>query len=196
MSRKSLLLCRLVPKNEPSQVGPKGLSWKQVLTRMEEAATSMEALIQHINKIKDTLPLLKLNITNVLLSTDDEDYAARPWIPRDCPVRNGVPLETQGDGNCLLHAFSRQLFEYTSVERVAELRVRLVIEGVTNRDWYLSHKKLTLGMTVAEMQSPAQTTYALMSGAYDYQNSAEDVGLIYNRMMVNYTQAGIVSLYP
>ena len=155
---------------------------------------SMEELIRWANEVH--LPPLKPNITNVRLKTDRKDHSAAQWIPSDCPVRNPFPIDSPGDGSCFLHSLSRVAFGYTSPARVAELRIRIVVEAIINRDWYLKHENIALGMAVEEVKSPVTELYADLSGAYNEQNTLEDMALIYNNIVFNYRLPTTVIICP
>ena len=69
------------------------------------------------------------------------DYVAQLEIPSAFRHLNAV--KTKADGNCFCHAMSSAL--YGTEEHHAEIRARIVIEGVINRDKYTNDTLLSRG---------------------------------------------------
>ena len=111
-------------------------------------------------------------------------------------MRNPYPLETKGDGNCLLWAAARCIFGYATQEQVAELRVRVVCHAILEKDWYLQHKNLGIGMCHPTVDSPISELYASMGGEYDGSYKLpQDLEKIYETMIFNYRRPGVVCFY-
>lgn len=74
------------------------------------------------------------------------DRSAQHLIPSDSPVDSTVsfPVRTSGIGNCFPAALSRIVFG--NEDHQLEMRVRLVYEGVSNIDVYLSNSYLGRGI--------------------------------------------------
>lgn len=161
------------------------------------STNSFEELLQCVHSCAATLPRIDLNITNVRLTTDYRDPQSMNIIPWDILVRNPFPIDTFGDGRCFLFAAARLLWGYADQMRVEELRVRLVIEGVLNREWYLKHENLAIGLRKEDpLSMSVPDTYALMSGAYDDNNQLDDVPVIYNNMVFKYREKFEVRIVP
>ena len=159
--------------------------WMVMLVEMG-SFTEPESLIAWAYAAAITLPALKSNLCNVRLQSDVVDKRARLIIPQDCAVRNPFPIDTPGDGRCFLFAAARLIFGYADEMRVAELRVRIVIEGIKNKHEYLDHDFLARGMMGPDLMTPIPETYAALSGYYDEANNMGDLSLIYNNMLWNY----------
>lgn len=97
-------------------------------------------------------------------------------------------LETKGDGRCFLFAAARCLFgphQAESEMRVAELRVRLVVEGLVNKDFYLDHYSLGIGLKEYSSSSTVPEMYATFSGVEEGLDTS-DVALVYYNTMFKY----------
>ena len=89
---------------------------------------------------------------------------------------------TVGDGNCLPRSLSRLMF---GVEhRHAEVRVRLTVEGALNRNRYLNNYYLRSGLG-RDTQYTLCELYTSLCGAYDHQNTPDDLTRIYNGDVYN-----------
>ena len=151
--------------------------------------TTPEDLIAWCYKKSKYLPAVERNITNVRLHTDVVDKRARLILPHDTLVNNAFPIDTRGDGRCFLFAVSRLLFGYADEARVAELRVRIVIEGFVRKHEFMDHAFLARGMAGTDLLTSIPETLAELSGYYDDQNTMNDVSLIYNNMLWNYRRS-------
>jgi hypothetical protein len=168
-----------------------------------ESTHTFEELLDWCRRLQPDLPQIKLNITNVRLKTDERDEVALLWVPKDCPIRNPYPIHTIGDGSCFINAAVRQIFgvpcgrqgngRLLNFHLAAELKVRLVIEGVINKKRYLDYNYLALGMREESIPTSVTTMYVLMSGVYDDENTLTDFPSLYNRMMFNYSRRNQVS---
>ena len=87
----------------------------------------------------------------VLLNWDPEDLQSRPFIPLErVNLVNPFAIRTAPDGSCFCHAASRLAFG--NQNHAAEMRVRLIIEMVTNIHELLSHAYLKRGLENHQMQ--------------------------------------------
>ena len=159
--------------------------WVSMLTEMG-SLTTPEELISWVYSRAPKLPRIEGNLTNVRLDTDVRDGRAMRIVPKDVLVRNPFPIVTHGDGRCFLFSASRLAFGYADNIRVAELRIRIIIDGFINKHEYISHSFLARGMSGPDLMSSLPETLAELSGYYDEQNTMKDVALIYNNMLWNY----------
>ena len=176
-----------VPIPDPDQ------KWVSMMVEMGSFITP-ETLVAWAYAAAVELPRLHTNITNVRLDTDPLDERGQRMIPKDVAVRNPFAIDTPGDGRCFLFAASRLIFGYADEARVAELRVRLVIEGFKNKHEYLDHDCLARGMAGPDLMTPIPESLALLSGYYDSDNTMGDIALIFNNMLWNYRRPHEVKL--
>jgi hypothetical protein len=115
---------------------------------------------------------------NVRLGIDKLDRnALGQWPGGDGLVEYPFPIATKGDGNCLPRAMSRCLFG--TEERYTEVRVRLTVEGVINRQHYSDNFYLRNGLS-RDSYYDIFSLYVQMGGAYNEENRHQDTTLIYN----------------
>jgi hypothetical protein len=69
-------------------------------------------------------------------------------------------------------------------DRHAEVRVRLTVEGALNRNRYLNNYYLRSGLG-RDTQYTICELYTSLCGAYDYQNTPDDLTRIYNGDVYN-----------
>lgn len=93
---------------------------------------------------------------------DSIDTIATTEMPQDRPL-GLVPLKIYGDGNCLVRAVSKAIFG--SQVHYADLRLRMVVEGVKNRHKYFENDYLRKGCS----KEYGKTSMALVIAQY-YDN--------------------------
>ena len=98
---------------------------------------SFDQLRKYVDGIGD-LPALPKNFRGLRqMSGDKRDFLAYESIPSDVGVAKQelFPVVTSGKGSCFYYALSRLV--YGDEKHVAEMRVRVVVEGIRNMDLYL-----------------------------------------------------------
>jgi hypothetical protein len=145
-----------------------GLLFDTLAARLR-STTSFGHLEVVCKDIEPTLPPLYMdNFSNVRFDRDAPDTLAKILTPSDCGIKEPYCVRTSPDGSCFLHAASRMIFGHE--RRDTELRVRLVVEGVCNKERYLDETFLRIGAEDIDISSIAQdvvSVYALLCGQYD-----------------------------
>ena len=114
---------------------PEVVLWPSILSALENCQQEDE-LINLCKEIKLRLPPMKPRaIATFSRAEDNIDRVAQKEIPVDGPTML-IAVQTYGDGNCLCRALSRAFFNVDSHH--VEIRARLVVEGVLNKDQYVS----------------------------------------------------------
>ena len=72
-----------------------------------------------------------------------EDLAAKRQCPQVPSLNNPFTAQSSGNGNCFFNVMS--LLAYGNEDHALEMRIRVVIEGVKNREKYLDENKLSQG---------------------------------------------------
>ena len=101
--------------------------------------------------------------TSYCPSLDKIDNVAQKDIPSDGPVHLRA-ITTIGDGNCLCRALSKAFYNDDSYH--LELRARIVIEGIINKDKYLSDDCLERGASVLHNNADLPTVFTTFSEFY------------------------------
>ena len=96
-------------------------------------------------------------------AADSIDTVAQHKIPSDGP-RHLTAVATKGDGNCLCRAVCKGYFNDDS--KHVELRVRIVMEGVLNKEKYLSDEFLQRGATCIHSNANLPTVFTTFSEYY------------------------------
>ena len=142
---------------------PDCVLWPTILSAFD-SCTDFNQLVEKVNKLKDKLPPMKEHKTAVYCpSTDTIDRIAQEDIPADGPIHLKA-IVTQGDGNCLCRAASKGQYN-TDIHHI-ELRVCILIEGVTNIDFYLSDECLERGATFIHKNANLPTVFTTFSEFY------------------------------
>ena len=136
--------------------------WENILGCLERCSTDIElrdfAADVHIN-LKPLCPRKK-NI-HFRPDTDYIDTVATESIPEDAPS-NVHAIKILPDGNCLGRSISHGYIGNDSMH--LEMRARMVIEGILNKQYYLSHDFLTRG--ASRIEEPLPFVYAKYSDHY------------------------------
>lgn len=109
------------------------------------------------------LPPLTYRLQEYRSHSAEIDVCARRSMPPDVP-ENWVPIETIGDGNCCPRSICTAIFLDDS--RHYEMRLRLLIEGVTNKQLYLDNDYLCDGAALIHQNGTFPEQYAMFSGQY------------------------------
>lgn len=202
-----------------------GYDWEELVHQMETCSTVEHLVQWCDTIDPKMPPLDLGYISNIRLTHDVEFVDGRTQIPMDIQVRwhfnpnylsqmiavsrnittyffhfkvrNPFLITTQGDGRCFLMAAARLLFgPICNIERrTSELRVRLVVEGLRNKDHYLSHLDMGMGIANYTCESSVPEMYAAFSGVEEEGLDAADTPLVYYATMLNYrkkfAEAGI-----
>ena len=137
---------------------PESVFWHSIPSAMD-SCTEYSQLENIVLELKQIVPPLKPRNMDAKYSPpmDKIDMVAQSEIPPDGPVSLKV-VSTTGDGNCLPR----------SVRYVhhVELRARVVMEGVTNKDKYLSDDCLERGASFVHGNADLPTVFATFSEFY------------------------------
>ena len=158
---------------------PEEVLWPNILSALENCRQEDE-LIQLCKDIRQRLPPLKPRVTaQFSRDSDTIDRVAQSEIPLDGPTML-VAIRTLGDGNCLCRALSRAFFNDDSLH--IELRARMVVEGVLNKDKYTSDNCLERGASYIHNNADLPTVFATFSEYYTpgQKLSAEMIRNIYS----------------
>ena len=89
---------------------------------------------------------------NRILATDKIDRLAQSLVPADCPGGADVwPVAATGNGSCFFNTLSRLCFG--NEKHAIEMRVRIIIEAVRNKQRYLDNKYLSRGYVSPHAQN-------------------------------------------
>ena len=142
---------------------PESVFWPNILLALENCRCDDE-LLKLCQQIHGYLPSLKPRVNAEFVRGNDIiDRVAQSDIPVDGPEML-VAVKTIGDGNCLCRAISRGLYNQDSFH--VELRARIVVEGVLNRNLYLSDDCLERGATCIHKNADLPTVFATFSEYY------------------------------
>ena len=149
VSHENISVCELIRNDVPDSI-----YWHSILTSLESCNT-FEQLQKLANELKEQIPPLPPCLQSTYNPEEDDiDFVAQAEIPIDGPRLLGAIL-TLGDGNCLCRALSRAYFN--TDKRPLEIRVRIIIEGVTNMQSYISDDCLERGASCLHENSDLPT---------------------------------------
>lgn len=152
-----------------------------------ESARDYESLRSIVLRKISTLPPLELKMKRTMSRSDVIDAVGQKFFPRDGP-KSLVPIENEGDGNCLPRALGH-LFLSDQDDHV-EVRVRIVFEGVANSDLYVSDAYLSRGLPESSCKGVA-SSYCLYSGFANRRYLSEvDIMNIYKKEMLTVRRKG------
>ena len=132
-------------------------NWAAILKDMKKY-TTFNSLKQYISRT--WLPNVNPIIKYILEEDDIIDTIANGFYPRKDGLKGYMPVETCGDGNCGYRALAHVLL--SDERRHHEVRVRITFTAVLKEESFLSHEKLTRGVSVGSANRPA--AYAVYSG--------------------------------
>ena len=122
------------------------LFWKTVLAHWHDINSydELEKYITIVHRnVLTTLPKLPNFQGTTHRQTDIFDDTAYWDMPHDHGLANPFPIHTTGDGNCFPNTLSHLVFG--NEDHSEEMRVRLIIDAVLNKDHYLRSSTLEIG---------------------------------------------------
>ena len=162
---------------------PEEILWESYRSALEGCETYEELAIM-AEGIKNRMPKMRKRKRDVLFQPKYEhiDNRAMKNIPKDGP-QDVVAIWTLGDGNCLSRALSRSF--WGDPVRHTEVRTRIIIEGVLNKELYLTHEALTAGSQYVRRYETLPVTYSKYSDYYISGQVVTDdtVDYLYTREM-------------
>ena len=142
---------------------PDWILWQSILSSFE-ACTDNRELEKLASEMKQVLPAMKPRVhAEFKPGIDRIDNIAQKDIPPDGPVTFSA-VETLSDGNCLCRALSKAF--YNTDEMHVELRVRILIEAILNKNMYLSDDCLERGASYLHRNADLPTVFATFSEFY------------------------------
>ena len=142
---------------------PQHVIWRSILTALHEC-TDSNSLFELCEDLKREMPTLQPRVKAVFQKKVDRiDRVAQGEIPKDGPTML-TAVFTEGDGNCFTRSSSRGYFN-TDAKHL-ELRARIVVEGVLNKDLYLNNNYLERGATYIHGNAQLPTVFASFSEYY------------------------------
>ena len=165
-------------------------SWAEVLAAMKKTRSFSELEVVCTHLVLPPLPNgLKQKydeeFDTIHLLTWDLLQAAKISFPS-----NHAPIEIIADGNCLPHTLSKLIFGAECHH--IQVRVRLVRDGVLNREKYLSNANLTVGACTQIPTENLVQRYCLYSDCYETSRTLTQrtVGCIYDAEWFEYRKLG------
>ena len=142
---------------------PTTVFWLSILSAIENCRDE-EQLITLCKEVKQRMPpMQKKKNGEFSRDSDTIDRVAQAEIPLDGPLML-IAVHTIGDGNCLCRALSRAFFNEDSFHM--EIRARIVVEGVLNKQHYLSDDCLERGASYIHHNADLPTVFATFSEYY------------------------------
>ena len=139
---------------------PEDIFWESVMSTMEACKTYQDLHKVAID-LSAKMPDLRPFTGEIPFKVESEyiDAAATESLPADGP-KHVYAVKTTGDGNCLCRALSRAFYGDESMH--AELRARIVVEGIINMKKYLDQHHMEKGASLVredeEFLKPMQHT--------------------------------------
>ena len=110
---------------------------------MVQQCKTFHSLRRMISRIVHPTMLVPISNPVVRAERGDRiDEVAISELPDDAPP-DCVPIETAGDGNCCPRAFSKAVYGTGNYHK--EIRMRMLMEGVLNRNRYFDNEYLKIG---------------------------------------------------
>ena len=143
---------------------PESVLWHSILYALE-SCNDYNQLETIAIKLKDALPELKPRNESARYCpiSDKINKVAQSEIPPDGPVHLKA-ISTISDGNCYFKALNKSF--YNDDRHHVELRARTVLEGVINKDNYLSDNCLERGASCVHGNADLPTVFATFSEFY------------------------------
>ena len=139
---------------------PHSILWPSLLSGFQ-SCTDYNQLETMVNDLKDKIPSLSPRENSSFCPEKDTiDDVAQKEIPKDGPTHL-TAVWTIGDGNCLCRALSKAYFNDDS--KHIKLRVCMVMEGIINRDKYLSDDCLERGASWVHHNADLPTVFTTFS---------------------------------
>ena len=122
---------------------------------------------------KVDLPVIQSTlVVNCYLSGDEVDRIALNFLPEDAP-EGLIPIICGSDGNCFCRAVSRLI--YGNEDHYMEIRVRIVIEAVRRKPFYLNDTFLRLGLSPTTPVRSLLEMYNVYSQCYSNRKTVEEI---------------------
>ena len=115
------------------------------------------------------------------------DIVAKKSMHTDSPA-NVVPVVTIGDGNCCPRSLSIAAFGDDS--RQLELRAKIILESVINKEKYLNQDYLAEGLSVVRDDVTLPEVYAMFSGQNAAGLSENVIETVYEKEVMGITKNG------
>ena len=115
------------------------------------------------------------------------DIVAKKSMHTDSPA-NVVPVVTIGDGNCCPRSLSIAAFGDDS--RQLELRAKIILESVINKEKYLNQDYLAEGLSVVRDDVTLPEVYAMFSGQNAAGLSENVIETVYEKEVMGITKSG------
>ena len=144
---------------------PDDIFWESVLCTFEscEDYNELEEVARRINS-ENITPIRPRNLNSRYCpSVHRIDSVAASMLPSDCP-QDVHPARTRGDGNCLPRALSIAYIGDESMH--LEIRARIVLEGILNKNKYINEDYLKIGCTTRLSEESITVAYAKYSDFY------------------------------
>ena len=165
------------------------VNWDEIYQVMQGKYTysDIESFVESVDKFKfQTLyrPIMKLpRYCNI-------EKVAFHHLSEDCP-KNDVPIVTTGNSNSLPRALSLALFGVENYHK--EIHLRIVMEGITKREYYIDNDYLSNGATLIHSRRTFPQQYALFSGQYFHPvsgNINDIVNIVYKKELLSVKTEG------
>ena len=166
---------------------PEDMLWKTLQDYLY--CTSYKDLERRVAQIKNKIPPLKERNEVFLDQQFEVDCILEEMYPSDGPQAI-VPVKIYGDGDCLPRALS--LCFFSNDDHHIELRVRMIVEAVLNKEKYLDGKKLLRGAQKSLKKSNLPAMW--LKHSYFYQPEAkmtpEYKSVLYNTDVLDILRRG------
>ena len=143
---------------------PSWAFWGSILSALSSCCDykELETLVNDF--INEGLPDMEERVpADFIKGIDAVDEVTQKEIPHDGP-KHYVPVWSIGDGNCLPRALSKAY--YNTDTKFAEIRARIVIEGVKNKKYYLNTRSLECGATYLHKRASLPFVFGTYSEYY------------------------------
>ena len=148
-------------------------NWKGILRQLQNSSTYDE-LEETVNGVFEHIkPIEKIDHEVVFNPRFHKaDMIASSNLPSDGP-QDVIPVTTRGDGNCLCRALSTAYFG--TENRHIEIRARIVMEAIVNRNHYMDHRILSRGVQQQRLNSLHEQLPVIFAKYSDFYRSGQVV---------------------
>lgn len=142
---------------------PGPFDWNILLVKMRSCRTFAE--LEKVCQSTHLLPLGEI-CGNCYFPQDNVDRTALKLVPNDIPLTKdeAFPVRTSAFGNCFPCALSRIV--YGNEHHQEEMRARVVIESVCNKELYLDDNYLARGLSHTFRRNNIAERYCTYSSSY------------------------------
>lgn len=154
-----------------------GFNWGQVFAKFQEKKNYFE-LEEYVLSIEEN-HMMNLRIQKMPRNAAVDEVALQS-IPKDGPA--GLhPVSILGDGNCFSRSVSTALYGTENFHQ--EIRTKIVVESIKNKNHYLDESYLQCGTDFCNDHNTFAEMYATWSGQYveDDSGFADLVEMIFER---------------